>query len=145
MPKFYHIHRGIESSSLEKKFIKNSILFFSKKNSGWYNIEKDISINYNGYRVYEIYIPKTRYTFTFNPRTSGKIVKITVENIGEYIKLKNKYKNYNTFIKEMQKRNIIGIDATIEHIDAYITGPPEGYIWKKSIDVTIRLIETIFL
>ena len=124
MPKYYHIHRGITSSDIEKKFIKNKPLFFSKKNSGWYNIEKEISKDYNGYRIYEIYIPNNRYTLSFNPITVGKIVKITTDNINEYIQLIKK----GNFIEEMKKRNIIGIDATIEHKDAYITGPPEGYI-----------------
>jgi hypothetical protein len=153
MPKYYHIHRGTEPSTLEKKFIKNIPLFFSKKNSNWYNIEKDISKEYGGYRIYEIYIPSSRYTLSFNPTSVDKIVKITSYNINDYILLLNEHKNNrNNFIEEMKKRNIIGIDATIEHTydkikykDAYFTGPPEGYIWRKPSDIKIKLLSIIKL
>ena len=46
MPKYYHVHRGIKPSELENNFIKNQSLFFSKKISGCYNMEKDISKDY---------------------------------------------------------------------------------------------------
>ena len=139
MSRYCHIHRGITPSGLEKKFIKNFPLFFSKKNSSWYNIEKDISKDYNGYRMYEIYIPKNRYTISFNPRIAGKIVKVTADNINEYHNLKKEYIGHINFIEEMKKRNIIGIDATLEHKD--IIRAPEGYIWQKPRDIKIKLIE----
>ena len=145
MPKYYHVQRGLTSYNIEKKFIRNKPLFFSKKNSGWYNLEKEISKNYNGYTIYEISIPTNRYTRSFKPTTVNKIVKITKNNINEYVQLKNEYHGHNRFIEEMKKRNIIGIDATIEHKDAYITGSPEGYIWQKTTDIKIKLIEIIKL
>jgi hypothetical protein len=52
MPYYYHIHRGIKPCSLDNKFIENRPLFFSKKNSDWYNIEKEVSKEYGGYRMY---------------------------------------------------------------------------------------------
>ena len=45
----------------------------------------------------------------------------------------------------MNKRNIIGIDATIEHKYAYIGGWPEGFVWKKPSDIKIKLIEIVKL
>ena len=146
MPKYYHIHRGTEPSTLEKKFIKNIPLFFSKKNSNWYNMEIEISTNYfDGYRIYEISIPSNKYTFSFNSTSVDKIVKITPYNINNYILLLHSFNSRNNFIKEMKKRNIIGIDCTIEHKDAFIYGPPEGYIWKKPSDIKIKLISIIKL
>ena len=147
MPYYYHIHRGIEPSELENKFIKNKALFFSRKNSGWYNIEKNISKDYGGYRIYEIYIPSSRFSFSFNPKRKGKIVKITKDKINEYKDLHNKNGLYshNLFFDTMKKRGIIGIDATLEDKDLYITGPPEGYIWKKPKDIKIKLINIVKL
>jgi len=146
MPKYYHIHRGLDKSQLEKKFILNKPLYFSKKNSNWYQIEQEISKDYGGFRIYEIYIPTNRLTNSFNPITPNKIVKITKNNIKEYIELRKKYKGSIYFIEEMKKRKIIGIDATIEDKLMYgMYGPPEGYIWKKPNDIIIKLISVISL
>ena len=141
MPKYYHIHKGLNKSTLEKQFIQNTPLYFSKKNSSWYQIEQDISKDYGGFQIYEIYIPSNRFTNSFNPKTPNKIVKITKDNIKEYIDLREKYKGSSYFIEEMKKRKIIGIDATIEDKLMYgIYGPPEGYIWQKSNDIKIKFI-----
>lgn len=146
MPKYYHIHRGTKPSKVDKKFIEGQSLFFSKKNSTWYNIEKEISKEkeYGGFYEYEIYIPATRFTTSFNPRTKNKIVKITHKNIDEFISLiMHQYKNRNLFIEEMKRRNIIGIDATSDFMYKYVHitgGPPEGFIWKKPTDIKIICI-----
>ena len=149
MPYYYHIHRGIKPCSLDNKFIKNRPLFFSKKNSIWYNIEKKASKEFGGYRMYEIYIPQTYFTLSFNPKTKDKIVKITLDNIKEYRELKvipNGFYPHYPFIDNIKKkRNIIGIDATLEHNELRITGLPEGYIWKKPKDIKIKLIEIVKL
>ena len=73
MPKYYQIHRGLKTSDVENKFIKNKPFFFSKKNSRWYNVEKQISEDYGGYIIYEIYIPNNIFTLSFTPRTKNKI------------------------------------------------------------------------
>ena len=140
MPYYYHIHRGIKPCSLDNKFIENKPLFFSKKNSIWYNIEKEVSKDYGGYRMYEIYIPSSRFTLSFNPKTKDKIVKITPDNIKEY------HVHYPIF-DNMKKRNIIGIDATLQDLNGlYPQGtPPEGYIWKKPKDIKIKLINIVKL
>lgn len=141
MPIYYHINRG--KNNLNKKFIDNKPLFFSKHKSFWYNFEKEISKDLNGYIEYKIFIPKSLFTYSFNPRTKNKIVKITKHNIHEYQCLKEKYRGHNNFIKEMNKRNIIGIDATIK-LDykkyKLETEHPEGYIWKKLPEITITKI-----
>ena len=62
------------------------------------------------------------------------------------LKLRKMYKGNLPFIEEMKKRNIIGIDATIEHKDMYLAGmPPEGYIWEKPSDIKIKLVEIVKL
>lgn len=77
MPTFFHIHRGIENSSLDNGFINidngHSGLFFSKLHSWWHNVERDVSKDYGGYREYKISFPSSLYTESFNP----KIIKIT--------------------------------------------------------------------
>ena len=146
MPLYYQIHRGLELSEIENKFIKNRAFFFSKKNSMWYNIEKQISEDYGGYIIYEISIPNNLFTLSFNPRTKNKIVKITKENIDEYKKLKKTYKGRNNFIEEMNKRNIIGIDATSEIINKHWSLPaPEGYIWQKPKSIKIKKYKIVKL
>jgi len=146
MPLYYQIHRGLELSEIENKFIKNRAFFFSKKNSMWYNIEKQISEDYGGYIIYEISIPNNLFTLSFNPRTKNKIVKITTQNINEYKKLKKTYRGHDNFIKEMNKRNIIGIDATSEFIHKHKTlPPPEGYLWKKPKSIKIKRIKIVKL
>ena len=144
MPKYYQIHRGIKFSEVENNFIKNKPFFFSKKKSFWYTIEKKLSKNYGGYIIYEIYIPNNLFTSSFNPRIKNKIVKVTKQNINEYIKLKQKYQGHHNFIQEMNKRNIIGIDATSENIfknkNIWLS---EGYIWKKHKSIKIKRIKIV--
>jgi len=81
MPTFYHIHRGLEPSTLEKEFVtidedENSILFVAKKNSIHHNIEKNVSKQYGGYREYTITFPSSLYSKSFYPRTP-KVIRIT--------------------------------------------------------------------
>ena len=130
--------------TLKQNLKKNSPLYFSKKNSRWYYIWKDISKDYGGYIEYKISFPRTLYTTSFNPRIKNKIVKITKENIQEYKYLKKKYKGHINFIKEMNKRNIIGIDATSKFIIKYVAllrSPPEGFIWKFPKTIKIKKYE----
>ena len=143
MPKYYQIHRGIENSEVENNFIINRAFFFSKENSWWYNVEKDISKDYGGYIIYEITIPNNLFTLSFNPRTKNKIVKVTKQNINEYYKLKKTYRGHDIFIKEMNKRNIIGIDAT--SIIHKSLSPPEGYLWQKPKSIKIKMIKIVKL
>lgn len=142
MTKYYHIHRGIQKSNLENGFENNrGIFFFSKKDSFWYRLEINISKDYGGYIIYEICIPKNRFTTSFNPR-SKKIVKITKKNIKEYKKLQDNRRR-DHFMNE----NIIGFDLNTKFIEdrrwKYIT--PEGFIWEKPNDITIKKIKTVKL
>lgn len=146
MPKYYQIHRGVKLSEVENTFIINRPFFFSKRNSRWYNVEKKISQNYGGYIIYEISIPNNLFTFSFNPRTKNKIVKVNKQNIDEYKKLRKMYKGINNFIIEMNKRNIIGIDATSKFINKYKSLPsPEGYIWKTTKSIKIKRCKIVKL
>ena len=143
MPKYYHIHRGTDKSDIDTKFINNKLLYFSKKNSFWYNTELEISKDdyYKGYSIYEITIPRKLFTYSFNPK-KPKIVKINKNNIEEYKKLISK----KNFIEEMTKKNIIGIDANLPDSNEYLNKtilktPPEGYIWKTHKDIKIKKIK----
>lgn len=143
MPKYYHIHRGTTPSTLEKNFVTGDPLFFSKKDSFWYNVEKSVSKDYGGYFIYEIYISNDKFTKSFNPK-SKKIVKITKDNISTYQDLKDKFRGHISFINEMKRRNIIGIDATNVTVEDMTKGfniTPEGYIWEKPDDVIIKRVE----
>nr|QBK88762.1 MAG: hypothetical protein LCMiAC01_04440 [Mimivirus LCMiAC01] len=142
MPKYYHIHRSPKPSKIETKLKQNQTLYFSRKNSFWYNVEQRIGKEYyGGYIIYEINIPKILFTTSFNP-IKNKIVKITKKNINEYKKLTKQYKGSINFIKEMKKRNIIGIDATSKFISKHRSlNPPEGYIWKFPNTIKIKKIK----
>tara|TARA_Y100000768_G_C23389486_1_gene412229 strand:- start:51 stop:491 length:441 start_codon:yes stop_codon:yes gene_type:complete len=140
MPVYYHIHRGTSNSKLDKKFIKNKPLYFSKKNSFWYRVELEISKDeeYNGYSIYKITIPEKLFTYSFNPRTkTPKIIKINKHNTDKYVK-----RDFN--IEELKKKNIIGIDANLptskENIHKTLKYPPEGYIWELHKDIKIEKI-----
>jgi len=86
MPYFYHISRGTKQNLLYTVFINGESLFFSKKDSFWYNIERQIGMNhFEGYKLYEIFIPSNAYTKSFNPRTPT-IIKITKNTLKEYTK-----------------------------------------------------------
>jgi hypothetical protein len=138
MPYFYHISRGIQQNSLDNGFIKGEALFFSKKDSFWYKVERQIGMNhFGGYKIYEIFIPSTAYTTSFNPRTP-KIVKITKNTLKEYIKKYQSLGNYGVMI-ELQKRGLIGVDCTDFKTNM---SPEEGFIWEMPLGATIQLIET---
>ena len=82
MPTFYHIHRGTNDANLNKNFIDGKLLYFSKKNSLWHNMERDIGCaQYGGYVEYKIVIPSSYYTTSFKPTSSNKIVKLTKDNM----------------------------------------------------------------
>ena len=149
MPIYYHISRGLKSPNLEKKFKKNVCLFFSKKNSSWYCLEKKISKDYGGYIEYKIYIPSSRFTNSFNPRKKNMIVKISKININKYKKILTiEYNNNrNLFIKDMKKKNIIGIDANTDLLYdlGFPFSGPEGFIWSKPNDIKIEQIKCVKL
>ena len=78
MPIFYHIHRSIKPSELENNLTEGYPLYFSKKNSGWYNMEKHLGItDYGGYIIYKINIPNNCFTESFHKNAKYKILKLT--------------------------------------------------------------------
>jgi len=146
MPKFYHVHRTATKSAIEKGFKSGKALFFSKKNSFWFQFEKEIGMSdYNGYIIYEIDIPYNFYTYSFNPISKNKIVKINKHNVKEYKRLVGEYKGQTAFREEMTKRNIIGIDATwlmdTKAPKGVIIVGEEGYIWEKPDGIKITFYE----
>jgi len=142
MPTFYHIHRGTKVENLNKKFRKGYPLFFSTKNSFWYNIEREISKDYGGYVIYKIYIPSSFFSYSFKPRSRNKIVKVTDDNLDKYKELKINTKGHLGFIKAMKKRNIIGIEANYCSDKDYCR---EGYIWQKPRNIKISCVKVVKL
>ncbi len=132
---YYHVHTNIIDSDVINKFIKDTPLFFSKKNSWYYETYKSA---WKESIIYKIHIPLSRYTTSFNPRYKNKIVKITMQNVNEYKYLRKKYKGHYNFIKEMNMRGVIGIDSTNIKLNRYPTlRPLEGYFWRKPFDIII--------
>ena len=108
---------------------------------------------------YEITIPATNFTTSFNTKKTNSIFKLTKNNLTEYKKMR---KNHGRVITNLENKNIIGIDTTsvgrtyisvpctrfkqnkknkktikvkrMEHIDS------ELYIWKLPADFSIKLI-----
>ena len=136
MPIFYHIHRGADTNSLDDGFIDGEPLWFSKKDSYWYKVEKIVGCtNYGGYKTYEIFIPSEAYTTSMHPRTP-KIIKITSETINDFKKI---WDGHNATIALFKKRGAIGVDCT-DHYGVY-RNPPEGIIWKLPPKAYIKLVE----
>lgn len=157
MPIYYHIHRSIKKSNIENNFKEGQALFFSKKKSFWYDVEKDISLSrYNGYSEYKITIPQKYFTYSLNPKSKNKILKLTPKNIEKFIKLHlNLLKSKKSLIHDFINKKFIGMDATNEDIyDFYCKlklerqlqleaqlYPPQGYIKKKYKDILIEKID----
>lgn len=152
MVKYYHVHRSKKKSKIEKKFQNDKQLYFSKKDSAWYEIEKNIGLdNFGGYIIYEIDIPKRFFTYSFNPTSKNKIVKVNDDNLEEFLRLKSENIGSIKFIEEMKRRNLIGVDSTYvdldkignyakEHkIELFLVTPFEGYIWKKTNGIKISV------
>lgn len=103
MPVYYHIHRGDKLI----KFDKNKPMFVSKKNSFWYNVEKQISNNpeyKNSYCEYKITINNDKFTHSLNSKDNTKILKLNENNLKKFIE---KYPSRNSI-----KKDFGGLDAT---------------------------------
>ena len=149
MPIFYHVHVKYEpdlDDTLEKGFTNEFPLFMSKKNSWWYEMKINDGKPKDGYKggyyIYQITIPKELFTTSLHP-TKNKILKITKNNIDEYIKYLDLHCD-GTFQSELAKRNIIGVDATNKIVTKYkyrkhkLISPPEARIWKKLPQIKIK-------
>ena len=130
-------------------------MFFSKKNSFWYDFEKTVALqSFDGYSEYKITIPQKYFTYSLKPRTQNKILKLTPKNIKEFIKLHEKYENKGLSIKKNYiNKNFIGIDATHKKLrnlykklnydpDSQLD-PPAGWITQKFKDITIQKVKVV--
>ena len=134
MPKYYHIHRGLEKSNIENKFENGKLLFFSKKNSFWYNYEIEISKDYGGYIIYEIDISPKIFTYSFKPKRKNTILKINKSNMNKYLDIKRP-----DLIKLMKQNNIIGVDATTKLFNKKnFNQYNEAFIIKKTKHIKIK-------
>lgn len=157
MPKYYYIHRSIKKSNIENNFKDGKMLFFSKKNSFWYNFEKTIGLDMGGYSEYEISIPQKYFTYSLKPQKKTKILKLTPKNIEEFIKLhkniENKYSTPMALRDEYINKNFIGIDATnkqLEYLYKKLKYNPDsqldrgqGWITQKLKDITIKKVKVV--
>lgn len=151
MPVYYHIHRSIKKSNIENNFKEGQMLYFSKKNSFWYNIEKNIALDgYNGYSEYKITIPQKYFTYSLNPKSKNKILKLTPKNIEKFIKLHlNLLKSKKSLRDYFINKKFIGIDATNENLYDFYSKlkieaqlyPPQGWITKKYKDIIIEKVD----
>lgn len=145
MPKFYHIQRGFDKI-LDLGFIDNNEenrngLFFSKKESLWYNIiTNDSSKEYGGYKIYEISFPSKLYTLSFYP-TTPKIIRITNENRKEYMQLIKS----RQFYKIYKNPNVLGFDVTnFRFHGMYYDFSEEGIIKRLNSNIKICLKEVFY-
>jgi hypothetical protein len=95
-------------------------LWFSKKNSGWYNFWKLVGEDVESYAIYKIIIPEKLFTTSFHPR-SNKILRITDKNMKEFLKLKmdDKYiyaGAFKTRYAFLKKNNMIGLDLNTKSV-----------------------------
>lgn len=144
MPKFYHVHRGICPSDIEDGFEKERLFYFARKNSLFYKAMMKFGKEHDGgYIIYEINIPNNRYTESFNPKSEGKIVRITNKNYDQYHNLFRTRKKPP--IKELMKKGIFGIDATSPYIrDEDGCSPLEGFVFdyhKTKKEFSVRVVE----
>jgi len=147
MPKFYHIHRGLDESTLDKEFLDvgNGCqgLFFAKKDTMWHNIERETSVEYGGYKEYEIYIPSFLYTLSLTP-TTPKVIKITEKNVSKYLE-SLRSKKYCRGI-DRYNPNIIGVDVTIKDLRIKKFGiiyNEEGVIFRWNPNIKIHLCNKV--
>ena len=146
MPTFYHIHRTIDQSDLDNGFVTGDQLFYSKKDSFWHTVERNVSKDpeFGGYREYEIFIPSTAYTTSMNPRTP-KILKVTSDNVKEYKKfITKKDHHYKNKYDPMVALGFIGVDFTDlnwRHNGLMLT--QEGVIWAMPDGARIKLINVV--
>jgi len=122
MSVYYHISLGEEivirnelnNNNSLNIFRKSRSLHFTKKNSYWYNIWKDIGENViKSYTIYKLTIPSCLFTDNFNPNKK-KLVRINGKNVEDYKKLRDKklIKNY----AYMRNNNVIGIDMNTHYV-----------------------------
>jgi hypothetical protein len=149
MPKFYHITTTDKPQDLKKYFIEGRMLFFSKKNQYWYNILH----HYEDRCKYEINIPTTSFTTSFQTKKKNSIFKLTVDNFMEYKKRLIAHGRQYAF---QDNPNIIGCDLTIIETQAFQklhwrkctirkhwTIDSEMFIWKFPPNATLKLINCI--
>lgn len=142
MTKFYFIYSDNNNNLTNIIFNNDNILFFSKKNTIWYEHQIKIAEKYNSYQIYEVEIAPELFTYSLNPKTK-KVVKINKNNIDEYLLLKKEFLN-NNFKKELKKRNIIGFDISNKELKNKNFDQPDCYIIEKNENIQIKLIKTIY-
>jgi len=108
MPKYYHVAADTDKPiNFNDTFINDQNMYFSKKNSYWYAIMHQ----YEKRCKYELSIPSTHFTTSFNTKKPDSIFKVTIDNFDEYKKRFKKYGRGKNIFES--NTNIIGIDATI--------------------------------
>jgi hypothetical protein len=133
MTKFYFIY---SDNNINTIFNNDNILFFSKKNTIWYEHQIKIAEKYNSYQIYEIEIEPELFTYSLNPKTK-KVVKINKNNMNEYLLLKKEFLN-NKFKDELKKRNIIGFDISNKELKNKDFDKPDCYIIEKNDKIRIK-------
>lgn len=89
MPVYYHISLGDGlnvNKDLKNNLKLNQLIFFSKKDSKWYEIWQDIGTKHiKSYAIYKLTIPNKLFTNSFTPKEK-KIIKVNnLENVKKYL------------------------------------------------------------
>ena len=121
----YHISFGDTSKlNIATNLEKNRLIFYSNKNSFWYNSWSNIVMDniedYPNAKLCKIQIPNNLFTTVLQKNDTPKIWKITPTNWNNYItilqeiyeKITEKDHRTNSMQLLMQKYNVFGIDKT---------------------------------
>ena len=89
MPVYYHISLGDGlnvNKDLKNNLKLNQLIFFSKKDSKWYEIWQDIGTKHiKSYAIYKLTIPNKLFTNSFTPKEK-KIIKVNnLEHLKKYL------------------------------------------------------------
>jgi hypothetical protein len=121
----YHISFGDTSNvNIATNLQKNRLIFYSNKNSFWYNSWSEIIAtnkeDYPNAKLCKIQIPNNLFTTILQKSDTPKIWKITPTNWNNYLKIlqeiygeiTEKDHRQNSMQLLMQKYNVFGIDKT---------------------------------
>lgn len=143
MPVYYHISLGDGlnvNKDLKNNLKLNKLIFFSKKDSKWYQMWQDVGKHHvKQYAIYKLTIPNKLFTDSFTPREK-KIIKVNnSKNLDKYLEF-CKIPGFRKNITYFRNNNIIGFDFNspyiennweqieIDQIDTQLLVEREGFI-----------------
>jgi hypothetical protein len=140
---------NIRKGKIIDSYGRKGVITFYKKTSKRYKVL--LGKLFGTFLQREINIPTYLFTTSLNPTDKNRILKITVDNIEEFEKLEENFKdtmpdgkrflNFQKLQKELNNRHFIGIDQTIrKEFDGFNSF---GCIWRYIDEIKIGKTETI--